>query len=98
MARNRNNRPQHVVHGEIDYCQRLVRSNGRIKLDRRWWQDDRLIPFIGEFVGVHVEDYWHQSVSIFWPEYPSGDFIIRMGEDVITMSIYYEIIGRKRNI
>jgi len=67
--------------GVMDYGWRLVRSPGRVKAYSSWWESEKLIPFIGQYVVVNSEDFWCTAVNIY-RNYPSGtfksDFIVKI--------------------
>jgi hypothetical protein len=64
--------------GVIDYGQRIVSSKGSFRFAGHTWQHDDLIPLAGFQIGVVADEYWIVSVSIYWPRYPSGEFLFRL--------------------
>jgi hypothetical protein len=50
--------------GIISHGERLVRKGGRISFGGYDVQDDKLLPWVGEWVFVTVDDYWFQAVCI----------------------------------
>jgi len=58
--------------GEVDYGIRLVRKGGRIKFNGCWYQDDRLIPYVGQYIGTECEGYMSSIVNIWYPNYSSN--------------------------
>ncbi len=60
----------------IVYCgDRLIRAKGKLKYAGNWWQDDRLLPFVGHYLGVRTEGYWMTEITIWNPSYPNGIFL-----------------------
>lgn len=60
-------RRQNEPDGKADdgvFCDgwRRVRSGGKIKVAKGYYQDDRLIPWVGDDVFCSVPEYWFSSI------------------------------------
>jgi hypothetical protein len=66
--------------GVVAYGDRLVRAGGKIKYAGDWWQDDRLLPYVGQYVGVCSDQYWITHPRIWIPTYPEGKHLFSIGE------------------
>jgi hypothetical protein len=55
--------------GEVDYGSRLVRKGGRLKFNGCWYQDDRLIPYVGQDMVVECDGYMSSKIIIWYPEF-----------------------------
>jgi hypothetical protein len=69
--------------GVMDYGWRKVRKGGVVKAYGSYWQDDRLIPFIGDYVVVNSTDYHCVVVEVFktYPTMSYRDLICKIGDD-----------------
>lgn len=69
--------------GVMDYGWRLVRKGGRVKAYGDYWQDDKLIPFVGQHVVVDSTHYWCTAIRVYrnYPSNLNSDFICKIGED-----------------
>ena len=57
--------------GKLADGERVVRKGGRVKFAGRWWQSDKLVPFVGTPVQCGGMDYWMTECTfrwIVWPE------------------------------
>ena len=52
--------------GIISEGWRAVRKGGRVKFAGLWWQSDKLIPYVGQDIWCHGQDYW-QTMCDFNP-------------------------------
>ena len=59
--------------GVVEYGWRLVRAGGTVKFVGCYWQDDKLISHVGQYVTVVVTDCTLTGVNVY-TEYPSGDW------------------------
>jgi len=70
--------------GVMDYGWRLVRKGGIIKAYGSNWQDNKLLPFVGQYVAVNSTHYWCTAINVY-RDYPTMDhknqFICKIGED-----------------
>ncbi len=81
--------------GVVAYGDRLVRIGGKIKYAGIWFQDDRLLPFVGDWVGVKSDGYWIVAPEIWWPTYPMGELIFSIGEKG-EVPVYKEIVKARK--
>ena len=44
--------------GLTAYGWRLVHKGGWVKMNKVWFQNDRLLPFVGRKIHVAMNDYW----------------------------------------
>lgn len=54
---------------------RLVRKGGRVKAARVWFQHDKLIPYVGGYVHVQMNDYWCQEAIVYQRRYDGSSYI-----------------------
>ena len=53
--------------GNIASGERLVRKAGRVKFDGFWFQNDALLPLVGESVEVQAEDaFFSAQIPVFY--------------------------------
>ncbi|VVO85782.1 Mu transposase C-terminal domain-containing protein [Pseudomonas fluorescens] len=64
--------------GIVSYGQRTVSKDGSIRFGGVHWQNDELKPFAGFIIGVCMGDYWMSHIDIYWPHYPSGEWLLRL--------------------
>lgn len=64
--------------GVIYYGDRFVRPGGKVKFAGSWWQNDKLIPYIGQYVEVRADGYWIVSPEVWLPTYPQGKFAFKL--------------------
>ena len=57
--------------GRVDYGYRLVREGGRVKFDAMWFQDNRLLKYVGGWVALVSASYWNAHPEV-WTDYPGG--------------------------
>lgn len=50
-----------------------MRKGGAIHFAHAKWEDEALLPFVGQYVTAVVGDYWVSYIDIY-TEYPSGDW------------------------
>lgn len=69
--------------GVMDYGWRKVRKGGVVRAYGSDWQDDALLPFVGEFVVVNSTCYWCVAVRVYknYPSCRKDDFICKIGND-----------------
>ena len=70
--------------GVVYYGVRLVRKGGRIKFAGDWYWDKRLLPYVGQYVGVCAEGYWIVHPEIWIPSYPEGKLMFRCDNEKVT--------------
>jgi hypothetical protein len=51
--------------GLTAYGWRLVREGGRVKMNNVWFQNDLLLPFVGQKIHVAMNDYWCQEALAY---------------------------------
>lgn len=50
--------------GVLAECNRMVKKGGKIKFGKIWWQDDRLLPHVGEMAFLWP-DYYFTEITVF---------------------------------
>ena len=69
--------------GVAEYGWRLVRKDGVVKFVQSIWQDNKLLPFVGQYIVVKVTDVYCIGVTCH-KEYPNGNycsnFICQIGQ------------------
>ena len=79
--------------GLVSYGDRLVRKGGLIKFAGADWQDDRLLPFVGQTLGVRAEGYWVTGITIYYPSYPNGELILGLGDRIYQTTTYDRVLS-----
>ncbi len=77
----------HAQDGMMAGGWRVVRIGGWVKALGAWWQNDKLIPFVGKRVWMTAEDFWLQECAAFVsrrriPEMSLAGFICKLRDPV----------------
>lgn len=51
--------------GLVAYGWRLVRKNGRVRMNNTWFQNDLLLPYVGSKIHVAMNDHWCQEAIAY---------------------------------